>query len=197
MVNRWPFCHSVIGQHPSSPFLCCCSLGIPEYMAASNLALWSLREMLRELLTQAGPILSSIRSWLWAQGGSRLLWKFTGYTWPSGCAVTFLFKAVLGKAWSWPASFVLTWDTTGCESLSLTGGAGQDELAALGSGAEFILVPWGSTVWTFWGRKNNLCYKHTHAHALLQFLNITLSSLESNISCCIWGRFLNSKSPIF
>lgn len=94
-------------------------------------------------------------------GGERLLWKFTGYAWPPGCTVTLLFKAALGRAWSWPAPFVLTCDTTGCESLPLTGGAGQDELAALGSGAEFILVPWGSTVCTFWGWKNNLCYKHT------------------------------------
>lgn len=107
--------------------------------------------MLTVLPTGAWPLLTDTGSGsrLWALGELRLLWEVAGYARPPGCALTFLFKAVLGRAWSRPAPFVLTGDTTGCESLSLAGGAGQDELAALGSGAEFIVVPGSSTVRTF------------------------------------------------
>lgn len=44
------------------------------------------------------PILISIRSWLWAHRLSHMLQEFPRYAWPSGCALAFLFKAVLHRA---------------------------------------------------------------------------------------------------
>lgn len=85
------------------------------------------------LLTYAQPILPNIRPWLGAPGEPHLPWQFAGYAWPSGCTLAFLFKAALGGARSRPPPFVLTCDTTGCDSLSLASRAGQDELATLGS----------------------------------------------------------------
>lgn len=85
------------------------------------------------LLTYAWPILTNIWLQLGAHGEPHLPWQLAGYAWPSGSTLTFLFKAVLGGTQSQPPPFVLTCDTTGCESLLLASRAGQDELAALGS----------------------------------------------------------------
>jgi len=76
--------------------------------------------------------------------------------WPLGCVLAFFFKAALSGACSLSVPFVLTRDTTGCESSFLAGRAGQDELAALGSGAEVIVVPGDATVGTFWEERKAL-----------------------------------------
>lgn len=91
------------------------------------------------------------------------LWELPRYTWPSGCTLAFLFSFALGWACSLSVPFVLTRGTTGCESSFLAGRAGQDELAALGSAAGFIVVPWDPTVGTFWEERKALLQEHKHA----------------------------------
>lgn len=66
-----------------------------------------------------------------------------------GSVLAFFFKAALGWACRLSASFALTCNTTGCESLFLAGRAGQGKLTLLGNEAEFILVPWDPIVGAF------------------------------------------------
>lgn len=136
----WPVCHDDTDQHWSSQFL----FPWPWHFLLHSCPkpLWRLGEFWL-CHSHKGP--SSLTVWALALD---LQGEFPWNAWPPGCTLTFLFKAVLGRAWSLSASFVLACDTTGCQSLSLTGRTGQNELAALQSRAEFILVPLGSTVWT-------------------------------------------------
>lgn len=97
--------------------------------------------------TRAWPVLGDTGSHLWAlRELRRRLGKVAGHAGPPGRALAFLSEGAPGGACSRRAPLVLTGDTAGRESLPSAGGAAQDELAALGRGAELVVVPGRSTV---------------------------------------------------